>query len=462
MLKKWIGDRDFYHRLLALSVPMMIQNGITAFVGMLDNIMVGAVGSEQMTGVAVANQLIFVFQLCIFGTLSGAGLFGAQFSGNSDHLGVRYTFRFKMIFCTAITLAATALFVFCGKPLCNLYMTGESGGMDPTLTLNYAYEYLLIMLIGFLPYSWSQCYASTLREIGRPVPPMAAGIAAVFINLILNYILIFGHFGAPAMGVAGAAVATVISRFAELGIVAVWTHANKKTLPFIQGVYRSLKVPGALVLQILSKGFPLMLNETFWAAGMAILAQCYSVRGLDVVAANNISNTFLNVFSVTFKAVGMAIGIILGQQLGAGHKQCARRDAPKMIVFSVFVSILTGAIFAACAGWIPDFYNTSDTVRGLATGLMLITACTMPLDAYANACYFTLRSGGKILITILFDSAFTWIVLIPVAVILSNFTPLPILLLFATVQGMNLIKCILGGILVKKGIWIRTIVTNQE
>ena len=462
MLKKWIGDRDFYGRLLALSVPMMIQNGITAFVGMLDNIMVGAVGSEQMTGVAVANQLIFVFQLCIFGTLSGAGLFGAQFSGNSDHQGLRYTFRFKVIFCTAITLAAMGLFFFWGKPLCNLYMTGDGGEMDAALTLNYAYEYLLIMLIGFLPYSWSQCYASTLREIGRPVPPMAAGIAAVLVNLILNYVLIFGHLGAPAMGVAGAAVATVISRFAELGIVAVWTHGNKRSLPFVQGLYRSLKVPGKLVLQILSKGLPLMLNETFWAAGMAVLAQCYSVRGLDVVAANNISNTFLNVFSVTFKAVGMAIGIILGQQLGAGHKQCARRDAPRMIVFSVFVSILTGALFVLCAGWIPNFYNTSDTVRALATGLMLVTACTMPLDAFANACYFTLRSGGKILVTILFDSAFTWIVLIPVAMTLSNFTSLPIVPLYATVQGMNLIKCVLGGILVKKGIWVKTIVAHQQ
>ncbi len=462
MLRKIVGDRAFYQRMLTLSVPMMIQNGITAFVGMLDNIMVGAVGTEQMTGVAVANQLIFVFQLCIFGVMSGAGLFGAQYSGKGDQEGLRYTFRFKILFCTGITVTAMGLFLLWGKPLCNLYMTGDEGGMDAALTLKYAFEYLLIMLIGFLPYGWSQCYASTLRETGRAVPPMVAGIVAVFVNLILNYILIFGHFGAPKMGVAGAAVATVISRFAELGIVAIWSHSHKKELPFIKGVYRSLKIPGKLVLQILSKGLPLILNETLWAAGMAVLTQCYSLRGLDVVAAINISNTFLNVFSVSFKAVGQAIGIVLGQQLGAGHKECARRDAPRMIAFSVFVSILTGAAYAALAGWIPNLYNTTDHVREIATWLMIITACAFPLDAFANAAYFTLRSGGKIFITILFDSAFVWAIMSSTALILGNFTTLPILPLYAIIQGLNLIKCVLGGILVKKGIWIRNIISEEK
>ncbi len=459
MLNKIIGDRDFYNRILSLSVPMMIQNGITAFVGMLDNIMVGAVGSEQMTGVAVANQLIFVFQLCVFGIMSGAGLFGAQYSGNGDHQGMRYTFRFKILFCSGITLAAMGLFLLWGKPLCNLYMTGEEGGIDAALTLKYAYEYLLIMLIGFLPYSWSQCYASTLREAGRPLPPMVAGVVAVTVNLGLNYVLIFGHFGAPKLGVAGAAFATVISRFAELAIVAIWTHRHRKELPFIKGAFRSLKIPGKLVLQILGKGLPLMLNETVWAAGLAVLSQCYSLRGLDVVAAINISNTFLNVFSVSFKAVGQAIGIVLGQQLGAGHKECARRDAPRMIAFSVFVSIITGAAFALCSGWIPNLYNTTENVQGIAMWLMVITACSMPLDAFSNAAYFTLRSGGKIFVTILFDSAFVWLVMTSTAMILGNFTNLPILPMYAIVQGLNLIKCVLGWILVKKGIWIRSIIS---
>lgn len=461
MLQKFIGDKQFYRQLLALSIPLMIQNGITAFVNMLDNIMVGAVGTEQMTGVAVANQLIFVFNLCIFGVMSGAGLFGAQFSGKSDHEGLRHTFRFKILAGILFTGLGIALFLFAGKPLCALYMTEGESGLDAAATLEYAYEYLLVILIGLLPYTLTQCYAGTLRETGRSVPSMVAGIVAVLVNLCLNYVLIFGKFGAPAMGIVGAAIATNISRVVELAVVAIWTHAHKKDVPFIKGAYRSLHIPKALVKQIIVRGLPLMLNETIWAAGMATLCQCYSLRGLDVMAANNISQTFLNVFSVSFKSVGVAIGIMLGQILGAGQHEKARRDCPKMLVFSVIVSIVTAGLFAALAGWIPSFYNTTDEVRSIATMLMLITAMTMPLDAFANATYFTLRAGGKTFVTFLFDSGFVWVIATPVAMILANLTTLPILPLYAIVQCLNLIKCLAGGYLVKQGSWVQNIVDQQ-
>ena len=224
MLKNYIGDRNFYSKMLKLSVPIMIQNGITAFVNMLDNIMVGALGSEEMTGVAVANQLIFIFNLCIFGILSGAGLFSAQFKGKSDHDGIRHTFRFKIIAGVGITAAAMAVFFFFGEGLCSLYMQGQGGDIDPVATLAFAKEYLFLMLIGLIPYTIAQCYASTQRDMSLPVSSMVAGIVAVMVNLILNWILIFGHFGAPKLGIAGAAIATVISRFAELAIVDLDPH----------------------------------------------------------------------------------------------------------------------------------------------------------------------------------------------------------------------------------------------
>ncbi len=462
MFKKLIGDKAFYNRMLSLSVPIMIQNGITAFVNMLDNIMVGAVGSEQMTGVAVANQLIFIFNLCIFGIMSGAGLFSAQFKGKSDHEGIRHTFRFKMIAGTVITLLCIGIFFFFGRPLCNLYMTGEESGLDPVATLDFAYEYLWIMLIGLLPYSIAQAYASTQRDMALPMSSMVAGIVAVLVNLGLNWVLIFGKLGFAPMGIRGAAVATVISRFVELAIVVLWTHTHGKAFPFIRGAYRSLRVPKKLVLQIMSKGLPLMLNETVWAMGIAVLGQCYSVRGLDVVAANNIAQTFLNVFAVTFRSTGTAIGILMGQLLGAGKWKRAKDESTKMIAFGVFLSILTGIAYALCAEFIPDMYNTTDGVKTLATWLMIITACALPLDAYVHAAYFILRSGGRTGVTILFDCGFVWGISIPAAAILSYATSLPILPLYAVIQGLNLIKCIVGGILVHKGIWIRSIVDDGK
>lgn len=459
MLKKLIGDKAFYKRLLILMLPIMVQNGITNFVNMLDNIMIGAVGTAQMTGVAVTNQLFFVFNLCIFGAVSGAGIFGAQFFGSGDHEGVRYTFRFKFIFCGLLALAGIALFIFYGEPLLKLYMQGEQGVTDAAETLGYGREYMLIMLLGLLPYTVVQCYSSTLRESANPTIPMVAGIAAVVVNLVFNYIFIFGKLGAPVLGVNGAAIATVMSRFVELGVVAIWTHCDGKRFPFMKGVYRSLYVPKKLVGQLFVKGLPLMLNETLWAAGVAVISQCYSLRGLDAVAAGNISQTFWNVFSIAYMAVGVAIGIIIGQMLGANKLNEAKDASYKLIAFSFVIAIGVAAVYVVCAEFIPLAYNTEPEIRGLATRLMQITALAMPFGALTHASYFTLRSGGKMLVTFVFDCGFMWGVSVLLAFVLSRFTALPFIWLFAAVQFVDVIKAAFGIALVRNGFWIKNIVS---
>ncbi|MCI8590351.1 MAG: MATE family efflux transporter [Clostridiales bacterium] len=462
MLRKYFGNKAFYHKIFVLTIPIMIQNGITNFVSMLDNVMIGQVGTEQMTGVAVANQLIFVFNLCVFGAVSGAGIFGAQFYGGGDHKGLRNTFRFKLIFCVAITLISIGAFILFGDDLIGLYLRGKGSAEAARSALEYGLNYLFWMMIGLLPYTIVQCYSSTLRETGQTMLPMVAGVSAVLINLCLNYILIFGHFGAPALGVAGAAIATVISRFAELFIVILWTHLHSARNLFIIGAYRSLRVPRALIAQIATKGLPLMINESLWAAGMALLNQCYSRRSLDIVAAINISSTFWNVFSVVFLSFGVAIGILLGQQLGAGDSEGAKDSARKMITFSVLLSVAVGALYAICALYIPKIYNTTESIRFLATSLMQISACIMPIDAFANASYFTLRSGGKTFITFIFDSCFVWLISIPVAYCLVQFTALPIIPLYAISQALNLIKCVLGYVFVKRGSWVKRIIVTES
>lgn len=458
MLKNYFGDRAFYKRVMVLALPIMIQNGITNFVNMLDNVMVGQVGTVQMNGVTVANQLIFVFNLCIFGAVSGAGIFGAQFAGSGDQKGIAHTLRFKLLFCTLLTVLGIGVFLLWGDGLIGLYLRGEGDPADAAASLEYARQYIRIMLVGLLPYTVVQCYASTLRETGQTMPPMVAGSVAVAVNLALNSILIFGLLGAPRLGVAGAAIATVISRFVELAMVVVWTHTRKERNRYAVGLYRHFTIPRRLVGQILIKGTPLMLNETLWSLGMATLSQQYSLRGLNVVSANNICQTFFNVFSVAFMAVGVTVGILLGQQLGAGDREGARDASRKLIVFSVMVGAVVAVAYALCAGFIPRVYNTTDDIRQLATGLMLICAAAMPIDAFAHASYFTLRSGGKAFITFLFDSGFMWVVSVPLAFLLVHFTGLDILWIYAICQGINLIKCIIGGVLVKQGGWIRTIV----
>lgn len=457
-MKRYIGDKAFYRRVLGIAVPIIVQNGITNFVSLLDNIMVGQVGTIPMSGVSIVNGLIFVFNLCVFGASSGAGIFTAQFHGSNDDEGVRYTFRFKLMICLLLALLGGAVFALKGSALIGLYLTGEGEAATAAGALEYGMKYLAIMLWGFLPFAVANAYASTLKECGNTFVPMLAGIAAVAVNLCLNYVLIFGHFGAPKMGVEGAALATVISRYVELAILAGWVHANRKRNPFIVGAYRSPYLPGKLLKSIIIKGMPLLVNEALWSTGMAFMNQCYSTCGLDVVPAMNISSTLFNLASVVFLSLGNAVGILMGQMLGAGRSEPEVRDSNrKLIALSISSGIFFGLVMASCSVLFPKIYNTTDAVRHLATWLICINAVNMPFDAYVNATYFTLRSGGQTLVTFLFDSCFVWVCSVPLAYCLSRFTNLSILPMFAICLSTNLIKCAIGAFMLKQGKWIQNL-----
>ena len=458
MFQKFIGDRAFYKRFFLVAIPIIIQNGISNFVNLLDNVMVGQVGTLPMSGVSIVNGLLFVFNLCVFGASSGAGIFTAQFHGSRDHEGIRHTFRFKLLVCTAIAALGAGIFLLGDRLLVGLYLTGEGDAADAAAVMEYGVRYLHIMVWGFLPFALSNAYSSTLRETGQTVVPMVAGISAVLVNLVLNYTLIFGHFGAPALGIEGAAIATVISRYAELAIVSVWTHTHAKQNPFIQGAYRSAYIPGRLLRSIVIKGMPLLVNEFLWASGMAILNQCYSTCGLDVVPAMNISSTLYNLGSVVYLAMGNSVGILMGQMLGAGLSNEEVRDSNrKLITAAVAFGSLFGVLIAVFSGVFPMIYNTTDTVRSLATVLICINACIMPFNSYTNATYFTLRSGGQTMVTFLFDSCFVWAFCVPLAFCLSRFTGLGIVPLFAICQATDLVKCALGAYMLKQGKWIQNL-----
>ena len=457
-MKRFIGDKKFYMMVLAIAVPIMVQNGITNFVAMLDNIMIGRVGTNQMSGVAVANQILFVFNISIFGMVSGAGIFGAQFFGSKNMKGLRDTFRFKVVSISLMTLAGLILLYCKGGALISLYLHdgGNSGNIEATL--QYGVTYMQVMLVGLFPYAFAQIYASTLREMGETVAPMRAGIAAVVTNTVLNYILIFGKFGAPKLGVLGAALATVISRFVECGMIMYWTHSRSEKLVFIKGVYRKLSVPGGLVKKILVKGSPLMVNEFLWSLGMAALTQCYSTYGLAIVAGLNISTTISNVCNVIWMAMGSALSIIIGQLLGAGKMEEAKDTDRKLIFFSVASCLVIGTILILLAPVFPRIYNTTEDVRGLAAKFITVSACLMPIQAFLHSAYFTLRSGGKTVITFFFDSGFVWVCTIPAAFLLSHYSGLPILPTYIFCQSLDIIKAVIGFILVKKGVWLQNIV----
>ena len=455
-------DWPFYRYVLALALPIMLQNGVTTFVGLLDNIMVGSIGTEQMSGVAIVNQLLFVVNMTLFGSTAGAGLFISQFRGSGNEEGERQAFRMKLMTCLSVSVLGITLLVLLRDPLIGAWLH-DTGSGDLELTRKSAEEYFSVILVGLIPFAVKEAYSTTLRETGQTVVPMKAALVAVFVNLALNYILIFGKLGMPAMGVRGAALATVVSRVAECAVVVLWTHRHRNGhCRYIRGAYRSLHVRRALAADILRKGLPLTFNEICWACAKAMLSRCYSERGLDAVASFNIATAVNDVTSVVFIALGVTTAIVLGNTLGAGKAEEARKSAPRLILFNALLSGCIGIVQMLLSPLFPQLYNTTDEIRHLAAQIILWHGCLQPIFAVCICEYYTLRSGGNVLITLIFDSAYEWLIAVPVAALLIFRTSLPLVTVYAIVNGVQITKVIFGAILVKRGKWVRNLAQQYE
>ena len=455
---KYFGDKNFYKMTLTIAIPIIIQNLLTNLVSMADNIMVGQLGTNQMSGVAIINQLFFVFNLLVFGGMSGAGLFSAQYFGQKNHNGVRDVFRMKILIGIAIIAISLSVMIFLHEPLINMFLHEGSSSGNIQETFNYAKNYLYIMVIGIAPFVISNCYNTTLKESGQTVVPMKAGVLAVVFDIVLNYIFIFGKLGFPAMGVVGAAIATVISRFVECGYLVIYTHRHSNDYPFIKHCYRTLKVPGSLVKKIIVTGTPLMLNEFLWAGGLTLQTQALSTKGLATVGGLNVCNTIGNISNCIFVTMGTTIAIVVGQLLGAGKLKEAKVTATRMATFSLLISFGMIIILGLLGPVFPHFYNTTDEIRELATKFIWAVAAATPFISLSNSEYFILRSGGKTIITFLFDSCFVCLVNVPVAICLTKFTAIHIVGIFFLVNMLEGIKALIGFIMVKKDIWLNTIV----
>ena len=452
--RKYIGDRNFYKSYIALALPMILQNAVTNLVSFLDNIMVGQLGTEQMSGVAIVNQLIFVYNLAIFGAVSAASIFGAQYFGKGNHKGHMYSFRFKLYAALTVTALTILLFVTKGENLISLYLTDTSGSGATGAALQYGLEYLIIMIAGLIPFAVNQAYATNIKETGQTLLPMIASFVAVGSNAILDYLLIFGIGPFPELGVQGAALATVIARYIEALMIIIWAHRHREKNRYLKGAYTGFGIPADELKAIIIKGLPLMMNEVLWAAGMTAVRQCYSIRGLEVVAGLNIATTITNLFNIIYLQLGACISIVVGQYLGAGKLEEAKDADNKMIVFSVFCCVIVAVCMLFIGRFFPQIYNTSEEIRALATKFIAVSAIIMPFCSFSHASYFTLRSGGKTMVTFLFDSVFTWIIIVPIAFLLAHFTGLGIVSVYFLVQATELIKVVIGYFMIRSNVWL--------
>ncbi|MBQ2954451.1 MAG: MATE family efflux transporter [Clostridia bacterium] len=471
--RKFIGDKAFYRTLLVILLPLVIQQGFTSFVNMLDTLMVGSLGEESLSAVGVVNQILMVFNLTLFGGLSGISIFGSQFAGKMDVDGMRQSFRAKMYFGAAVIALGVSVLFFFGDRFISLFMEGEVDAERAAFALQEGHDYLRIMLVGLPAFVLVQGYAGSMREMGKTVAIMVASVIAVLTNLVLNFLLIydvreltvcgftFTMWGA-GMGVRGAALATVISRYVELVIVLTYAHLHQNRYVFLRGAFRNGYVPLSLLKKVAITGSPLLLNEVFWSLGMTFINQCYSTRGMSALAALNITSTAWNLFCIIMFAMGNAVSILVGQYLGRGDKKGARDVDTKLLFITVVSHIVLGAGLALCSGLIPQLFDVTEDARALASKTLIIAGLSLPIHAFLHATYFTIRSGGKTLITFLFDSVYTWCVPAVLAFVLSRFTGADVVTMYFCIQFVDVVKLVIGLFMLKSDFWANNIVDGQN
>ena len=447
MHHRYIGDKAFYRRVFGVAVPIIIQNGITNFVSLLDNIMVGQVGTVPMSGVSIVNGLLFVFNLCVFGASSGAGIFTAQFYGSKDDEGIRHTFRFKFLICIVISLVGAAIFMLGGSSLIGLYLTGEGDAATAAGALDHGLKYLAIMLWGFLPFALTNTYSSTLRETGETFIPMLGGIAAVFVNLVLNYILIFGKFGAPEMGVEGAAIATLLSRVAEFA-VCLFCALRSRVIPLD---LKALLRPGWEMLRRFVKyASPVMANELFWGLGNSLLTVIlgHMTISVEFLAANAVMGNLNRLFLVVCFGLGAATAVMIGKAIGEGQSHDELMDLSRTLSW---VTILVGAALAVIAlALVPllfqpvifPLFKLYDLSAHLATTLAVTGFACIPFHAYSiSAVTGILRAGGDVFWSTALDLGPQWLVALPLTALLALVLDTDPWFVSLAIQAESFIKC---------------------
>lgn len=469
--RKFIGDRAFYRSVLIILLPLVVQQGITSAVNLLDNLMVGNLGEESLSAVSVVNQILNVFNLTIFGGLSGVSIFGAQFAGKNDVDGMRQSFRTKLYFGVAVVIIGIALLASMGETFISMFLQGEVDASRAAYALSEGRDYLNIMLFGLFPFMLVQAYAGSMREMGKTVATMVGSIVAILTNLVLNFLLIyptreltvlgmtFTMWGAD-LGVRGAAIATVIARFVEMFFVLIYAHLHQDRYIFLKGAFRNGYVPMSLLKRVAVTGMPLMLNEVLWSLGMAFINQCYSTRGMSALAALNITTTAWNLFCIIMFAMGNAVSIMVGQCLGQGDKQGARDTDDKLLFITVVSHIILGGLLILCAEIIPTWFNVSEEARSLAAQTLVIAGASLPIHAFLHATYFTIRSGGKTFITFLFDSVYTWCVPAVLAFCLSRFTDMSVVSMYFCIQFIDVVKLVIGLFMLRSDFWANDLVNN--
>ena len=450
-IKSFFGDRSFYKEVTGIALPIMAQQFVTSFVNLIDNVMVGGVSQTALTAVTVANRFYMIASSIMFGLCGAAGIYIAQNygAGKNDRCQKILNINLSIGFVVMLLFTGVLFFV----PEWTIYPFSRT----PEI-VDLGLDYIVFAKYTYIPYGISFTCMMAMRAIGLNKIQLKVGIIAVLTNTILNYILIYGKLGSPAMGVKGAALATMIARLLEMAIYLALLIRQRHFYKLdLKGL---IFLDWSLMKSMLAKAVPLTANELFFSIGTSLVFKSYMRADELLVAAISVVDTEMKLACIGFWGLSSAVAIFIGGKLGAGKLEEAKSDAKKIIVFGVMVSAVLGAVLFCVAPYIHNLYSLSDEAIRALEILIRIKSCLMPIYVVNVCTFYVLRSGGDTFSTMLVDSGFLWIGPVTVSTLLSIFTSIEVVPLYVTVELLDLAKMFIAFWFLKRDRWVRNLAAD--
>ncbi len=429
-------DKHFFSQVFRIGLPITIQNLTLASLNLVDNIIIGGLGEAAIAGVGLANQYFFLLNLLLFGIASGSSIFTAQYWGSKDIKNIHRVLGLCLL------TGGGAAFVF---TLGGLFFPAEIIGIfseDPEVIM-LGSQFLRIIVLSYVVTAVTFSYSFTLRSTGTVKAPMAVSIVALSVNTVLNYLLVYGYFGFPALGVRGSAISTVIARFIELALLLFIVYG--KAYPAAAKVRELTDISLGFAKRFFKVTVPVILNESMWALGVTLYAVVYARMGTEVIASTNISGTIERIVWVIFLGFGNACGVMLGNKIGEGDDKAAFLYAKRFSLLGPAAAVAIGAVMIFLSGWALSPYNVSTAVYQYAQMNLIVFCCFMWVKVfnYINIVGI-LRSGGDTTFCLILDTGGVWLVGVPLAFLGGLFWHLPIYWVYALVNIEEVFKLILG------------------
>ena len=449
LLNGVFADRAFYQKMLLIAIPVTMQTFITALLNMVDTIMVGKLGETEIAAVGIANQYFFFFVMILTGLSAGCSVFIAQFWGKRDLRNIKRILGIGLSSAVLFSLLFVILGFLFSKEIIALFNT------DPLVTALGA-EYLRVVLISYLFTAITFIYCSALRSVEKAISPMVISACALLINIFFNYMLIFGKFGAPALGVKGAAFATVIARAVELVLLVVVIYSRNKELT--ASINELLDFTFAYVKKAYRIILPVILDDLIYGLGCVAYVAVYGRMGTQSVAATQICNTINELFLIVAFGLSGAAAVMVGNSIGAGEEQLSKNYTQRFSLLAVMTGMGIGLLLAVVSPVILGYFNISGTVRHAAQIILYIMSATFFIRVLVIMFIVGILRGGGDAKQAFFIETFTmWVIGVPLTILGAFVFHLPVYFVYAFSVVEEICKMFLCFIRLKTGKWLKNV-----